>query len=106
MTTQPGFNINTSSGKAFYIRNITNTGGITFIDNWASTITGETDGIYAYLRDNASYSTNNSMIITTTGTVTGRTGVGIHAQYARSIDIHGANTVITTNQRFPPLKNM
>ncbi|MCA0012043.1 autotransporter [Mesorhizobium sp. B292B1B] len=76
VTTVPGFSIDTrlasegSGGNAF---TLTGTGGLTFTDNYSSTIVGQLNGIEA--RNNG----GGALSITTTGTVMGTAGAGLLA---------------------------
>lgn len=71
VTTAPGFGIDTSIDNAI---TITGTGGLSFIDTAASTITGATRGIEGV--NNAS----GNLTIITTGAISGGTAEGIFAR--------------------------
>lgn len=92
VSTEPGFGIETSSGNAF---SLMSDGPLTFTDDHQSIITGNSYGIQA------TSTGSGALSITTTGLVTGLTGMGLYAETRSSlstdITIKVAEVVGSTN---------
>ncbi|CAM5772262.1 hypothetical protein LMIY3S_03785 [Labrys miyagiensis] len=106
ITTTSGFSLDSAPGTIGISINGWGAGPITFDDQNASSITGDIDGINVQNPDNlASNTAVGPLSITTTGKVTGRTGIGIFVYHAgrlagdltiNAVDVTGATYGIYT----------